>query len=90
MYIILLVYVPVTIHILLQYNILLIHMMIVIKYCNVIVIVLFIGYRIFVLYFLSVTMKQYYWMFFHLIIIFRGFSPHRLSIFSNLTWLVMC
>ena len=57
-YIILLVYVPVTIHILLQYNSLLIHMTIVIKYHNVIVIVLFIGYHIFVLYFLSVTMKQ--------------------------------
>ena len=56
-YIILLVYVPVTIHILLQYNILLTHMQIVIKYHNIIVIVLFIGYHFFVLYFLSVTMK---------------------------------
>ena len=46
-YTILLVYVLMTIRILLQYNILLIHMTIVIKYHNVIVIVLFIGYHIF-------------------------------------------
>ena len=51
-----------------------------------------VSYRLsyfFVLYFLGVTMKWYYWMFIHLIIIFRGFSPHRLIIFSNFSWLVI-
>ena len=51
-YTILLVYVLMTICILLPYNILLTHMMIIIKYCNVIVIVFLIGYHIF-LYFTS-------------------------------------
>ena len=48
----LLVYVLVTIHILKQYNILLIHMMIITKYRNAIVIVFLMGYHIF-LYFTS-------------------------------------
>ena len=88
---ILLVYVMVTICILIQYNILLIHETIIIKYCDAIVIVFLIGYHIFfVLYFLGVTVKRYYWMFIHLIFIFRGFKPHRLFIFSNFSWLVMC
>ena len=55
---ILLVYVMVTILILIWYNILLIQEMIIIKYCDAIVIVFLIGYRtFFVLYFLGVTMK---------------------------------
>ena len=88
---ILLAYVMMTICILIWYTILLIHEMIIIKYCVAIVIVFLMGYHIiFVLYFLGVTMKCYYWMFIHLIIIIRGFKSHRLFIFSNFSWLVMC
>ena len=55
---ILLVYVMVTIHKLIWYNILLIHEMIIIKYHDAIVIVFLIGYHIcFVLYFLGVAIK---------------------------------
>ena len=89
MCIILLAYVIVTVCILIWYIILLIHEMIMIKYCNAIVIVFLIGYNIFVLYFLGVTMKHYHWMFIHIIIIFKGFKPHRLLIFSNFSLLVM-
>ena len=86
MYTLLSVYVLMTICILLQYIILLIHMMIITGYHNVIVIVFLIGYHIFCTLLPECYYEAIFWMFFHLIIIFRGFSPHRLFIFSNFSW----
>ena len=81
---ILLVYVMVTIRILIQYDISLIHEMIIIKDHDAIVIVFLIGYHFFFCTLLpGCYYEPYYWMFIHLIIIFRGFKPHRLLIFSN-------
>ena len=85
------IYIIMVIQMVIWYNITLMHGMVMIKYCNIIIIIFLIDYYIFGFFTSWVLLwSNSHWMFFHLIIIFRGFSPHRLFIFSNFSWLVMC